>query len=155
MNSQLGNTLAHRFHVSRISPGQTFDSGLDACPGLEVTEAVDPRGELFGLAEFDQWESCSPQATGCQPSETNPVQSGTRSIARAENSTARPTIIQDEFNGFVQILLGFLNGFALPVGARHLRASGPMPAFGGGFDVRSEGSFQSNVSSLATLHSVG
>ena len=66
-----------------------------------------------------------------------------------------PAIVQNEFNRLDQILLCVLNGFALPVGARHLRASGPMPAFGGGFDVRSEGSFQSNVSSLATLHSVG
>jgi hypothetical protein len=34
-----------------------FDSGLDSCPGVRVTQSVEPLGEDLGFANFDRHRS--------------------------------------------------------------------------------------------------
>lgn len=39
-------------HVTRIAAGQTFDSDLDSCPRVNITQSVEPLGEELCLVDF-------------------------------------------------------------------------------------------------------
>ena len=57
VDSHFRDAFADRSHVTGIAEGQTFDSGLDSCPRVHVTQSVEPLGEDLGFANFDRHRS--------------------------------------------------------------------------------------------------
>lgn len=57
VDSHFRDAFADRSHVTGIAAGQTCDSGLDSCPGVHVTQCVEPLGEDRGLVNFDRHRS--------------------------------------------------------------------------------------------------
>jgi hypothetical protein len=56
IDSKLGNTIAHRLHIARVTEGQPADSDIDARPGHTITQAAEPSLLGWRLTNLDRPE---------------------------------------------------------------------------------------------------
>jgi hypothetical protein len=53
VDPQFGNSPAYWLDISRVSGSKPLDSDLDSRPRADITQAVEPFGEEFGLADLN------------------------------------------------------------------------------------------------------
>jgi hypothetical protein len=53
IDPQFRDATADWFYVAQITKRQTSDTGIDSRTRIPISQAVEPPGESFGLADFD------------------------------------------------------------------------------------------------------